>query len=390
MLAAIAATCAVPLATGEVEELDRILAGLSAAGEWGRLELIEVAVLDLDGRIAAHSDPRRFGQRMRDDFTDRARATDAPITAVAAGPGGRTLRLGLPVVSGLRWGTATATLDLDEVDRWVARGQHTALLWAAATAAFIGALLSLLLANQVLRPLQELTAAVARLAEGDLAARVGEGRRGPEFTLLAGVFDGLARQVEESTRRLEAQVQERTRALEEANAELEELASTDGLTGLANHRAFHERLKDEVARARRTGAPLALIMLDVDHFKAFNDAHGHPRGDEVLAGVGGAIQQRLRSTDLAARYGGEEFAVLLPATEPDAALRVAEELVAAVRDAAFPGRESQPGGRVTASAGVAGWRGPDEDGTALLARADAALYRAKHTGRDRVVGEEPR
>jgi diguanylate cyclase (GGDEF)-like protein len=157
---------------------------------------------------------------------------------------------------------------------------------------------------------------------------------------------------------------------EDLLAELGRQSVTDPLTGLANRRRWETDLRREVDRAARTGQPLSVLALDLDHFKAYNDAHGHPAGDALLRETATAWQRQLRVDDLLARTGGEEFAVLLPACSATDAARLAQALLRAV-----------PRGQ-TCSAGVAQWRGgsPDE----LLARADAALYAAKAGGRDRV------
>jgi len=151
---------------------------------------------------------------------------------------------------------------------------------------------------------------------------------------------------------------------------LDQAARTDGLTGLVNRRAWDEELPRALARSRRDG-PISVAMLDLDHFKAFNDAHGHQRGDRLLKEAAAAWRESLRESDLVARYGGEEFAVLLPG----APLWEAEHVVQRLRAA-------MPAGQ-TCSAGLACWDG-EEDGVELLERADAALYRAKAAGRDRV------
>jgi two-component system, cell cycle response regulator len=160
--------------------------------------------------------------------------------------------------------------------------------------------------------------------------------------------------------------------------EVERLATRDELTGLANRRLFEEALTLEVGRHRRTGAPLSLIALDVDHFKAINDAHGHPAGDAVLRTVGAALQKSTKAFDLPARYGGDEFLVLLPGCGKSDVLGVAERL----RRAA--GQGAVPGVVVTVSAGTATIPNDVEDGAALVTAADAALYAAKRAGRDRV------
>jgi diguanylate cyclase (GGDEF)-like protein/PAS domain S-box-containing protein len=153
---------------------------------------------------------------------------------------------------------------------------------------------------------------------------------------------------------------------------LRETARTDALTGLPNRRVWEEDLARELARAARHGGTLCLVMLDLDRFKAFNDAHGHPAGDRLLAETAAAWRAILRETDTLARYGGEEFAALLPHSEHAGAVAVVERLLAGV-----------PLGQTT-SAGIAVWDG-QESAEALLARADAALYEAKNAGRARAV-----
>jgi diguanylate cyclase (GGDEF)-like protein len=163
--------------------------------------------------------------------------------------------------------------------------------------------------------------------------------------------------------------------------ELESLSRTDALTGAGNRRAFDDALGHEIARAKRYGQPLSLVILDIDHFKGVNDTHGHQGGDEVLRVVARTLRSTLRDGDVLYRYGGEEFAVLLPHAQGTGAFTAAERMVRAI--AAMPAH--LPGGevRVTASAGVATLSASD-DGSGLVFRADAALYQAKKDGRDRV------
>ena len=162
--------------------------------------------------------------------------------------------------------------------------------------------------------------------------------------------------------------------------EVERLASTDALTGLANRRVFQNSLARELAVADRRGEPCGLVVLDVDHFKAVNDTHGHQAGDEVLRLVGWALAQEARETDVAARYGGEEFAVIVPSCSTAEAAAVGERLRAAVIAACAAGPVP-----VTISAGVASYPADAADGEALIAAADAGLYRAKRLGRNRTV-----
>lgn len=167
--------------------------------------------------------------------------------------------------------------------------------------------------------------------------------------------------------------------LEQVNTELAKLASTDGLTGLSNHRALHEQLTAEIQRAERYAGTVSLVMLDVDRFKQFNDTYGHPVGDEVLRSVANILRSHVREIDIVARYGGEEFVVALPQTEMDGAFALAERLRCAIEEYPWPLRA------VTASFGVATIENDCEIAAHLIARADEALYRSKEAGRNRVT-----
>ena len=156
--------------------------------------------------------------------------------------------------------------------------------------------------------------------------------------------------------------------------EVGRLARTDALTGVANRRAWDDELPRELARATRSGEPLCVALLDLDHFKAYNDQHGHQAGDRLLKAAAAAWQGRLRKTDLLARYGGEEFALLLPDCGLASGMEIAERL-----------RTAQPEG--TCSLGVAAWDG-QEEAAGLVARADRALYAAKEAGRDRCLADQ--
>jgi diguanylate cyclase (GGDEF)-like protein len=191
----------------------------------------------------------------------------------------------------------------------------------------------------------------------------------------------------EMNRELEAKIHERTHELAEANTRLAQLAVTDGLTGLYNHRHLHERLALEVERSQRSGLPLSLLMLDVDHFKQFNDSYGHPAGDEVLRQVARVLNDTRRANDVVARYGGEEFAVILVDTAKFTAAKVAErvrERIAA-HDFADAATKASKGTTITVSLGVATYPDDGIDAEALVRAADTALYAAKRAGRNRVV-----
>lgn len=216
--------------------------------------------------------------------------------------------------------------------------------------------------------LRHLTWQTQRVAAGDFTQRVDfMGEFSEAFNSMVVALDKARTELDERNELLRAQA-----------ATLEELATTDVLTGTFNRRKFNELILAEIERVRRYGHPLSLLVVDIDHFKRTNDAHGHEAGDEVLIVLAGLIRAGIRATDSLARWGGEEFVVLSPEVSVEEAAGLAERL----RSAAGTYKYSFVG-RVTASIGVAQHRvgeTPDE----LFARADEALYRAKEGGRDRV------
>ncbi|GAB3391037.1 sensor domain-containing diguanylate cyclase [Massilia agri] len=207
--------------------------------------------------------------------------------------------------------------------------------------------------------------------------------------ILGGIGSRLVRQIMIRDQ-LEAELRIAEEHLQERNQELTVLATNDGLTGIANRRHFDDTLAREMNRAARTSVPVSLILLDVDFFKKYNDRYGHVAGDDCLRQVAHTLRKNLgRPSDLAARYGGEEFAVILPGTGEVGARYVAERLRLAILDLNLPHADNQ-GGLVTISAGVRTYHpdaGDVQEPGDLLTQADALLYQAKASGRNRVCGD---
>jgi diguanylate cyclase (GGDEF)-like protein len=188
------------------------------------------------------------------------------------------------------------------------------------------------------------------------------------------MLDQRFQEIAEANVALEAQRHQ----LQEANERLAALATTDGLTGLLNHRSLQELLDGAIAQAARSGQPLSLMLLDVDHFKRFNDDLGHQAGDAVLHGLASVLTHSCRESDIIARYGGEEFVVVMPGLSPEDAVEAAERLRFSIETAPWTDRG------VTASIGVATLGGAQSKGD-LIRAADGALYQSKHLGRNRVT-----
>ncbi len=185
--------------------------------------------------------------------------------------------------------------------------------------------------------------------------------------------------------KLQKELAQKVEELEEAQKKLNKLAVTDGLTGLYNYRAFRHRLHQETMRTQRFNIPLSLLMIDIDHFKKFNDAYGHPAGDKILIRFSQLLRQNIREIDSAARYGGEEFMVILPGTTKKAALVVAEKIRSLMEQNLFQVKKDDRRKKVTVSIGIAGLPEDTKEEDALINLVDTALYEAKNGGRNRAV-----
>lgn len=212
----------------------------------------------------------------------------------------------------------------------------------------------------IVRPLDRLTRGAAKVASGDLDFDLPVATGG-EVGYLTEVFNNMVSRLRAS------------------RGELERLSVTDHLTGLNNRRRMMEALDSEVRRSRRLAHPFAVMIADVDHFKQYNDANGHPAGDEVLTQLGDVLRLATQDVDFVARYGGEEFFILMPALKAAGAVAIAEKIREQLAQRAFAG------GSITLSIGVAEYPAHGDSSEALIAAADVALYEAKRSGRDRVA-----
>ncbi len=376
VLEAVGVPVAVNVAENDMAGLDTLIAHMSQNGRYP--DLIELSVLDDEARVLAHSSPERFNTLETDAFSAAAVQSDGPVWRRE----GDRLRIAVPAVSGLRWATVTATFSLARLEAQVAAERMRWLFAAGGVAGLLALAMFLALDRLVVRPVRRLQRVARRMGEGDLDARAPP-LRGRELSELSETFNRMAAALKEQRENLERTVEQRTAELRQANQRLEKLAVTDGLTGVFNHRRFQEALAQEVLRSARNGRPMSVLMCDVDHFKRFNDSLGHPAGDELLRQLAAVLQAELRATDLLARYGGEEFAILLPETDKDEAVRVAERLRGAVESKLDP--TERLGQKVSISIGVATWQVDGQGPQALLSAADRALYAAKSRGRNRVV-----
>ena len=254
--------------------------------------------------------------------------------------------------------------------------------------------------RMIVAPIRTLTRTAERFGRGEFEARATELPWAPEFVPLAAALDDMA-----------GQLASREQELLDSNGQLRELAYIDALTGIANRRAFNAHLAAEWKLAAELTQPIAVLIVDVDHFKLFNDCYGHVQGDNCLRALSGVLKNGTRiasdvaatttavamppsfssrrtssrNSDFAARYGGEEFAVLLRGADLEAAMKVAERLRRAVEDLCIAHDEA-PGGFVTVSIGVASLvPGRTEVAQHVVELADAGLYEAKHRGRNVVV-----
>jgi diguanylate cyclase (GGDEF)-like protein len=377
--------CAIAVAEQEIENLDNFVGAL--ATEASPLKDLEyVAVLDSEGRVMAHTNPVEYAQRLEATFYQQAVDSEVATHRFYRPVGradGTVLEVASPIATGIRWGTLVVALSADrELAEVRAMGLRLLLLLGLLFFVPVVAIYAIL-SHSLIAPARELTEAAERAAQLEFH-HLPEERFPGELQSLVKAFSWMETEIEQHTERLNQTIARRTAELKEALAKVEALARTDGLTGLANFRHFKETLQREMHLARRARSELSLLMIDVDHFKHYNDRNGHPAGDQVLRDLADILQSSVRSTDIVARYGGEEFVVVLVGTELSQAEGVAQKIRHRVEEHAFAFGAEQPLGRVSVSVGVADFPACASSYETLVASADQALYRAKSEGRNRV------
>jgi diguanylate cyclase (GGDEF)-like protein len=306
------------------------------------------------------------------------------VVAETSLPGVGSTMFALRTLGGPFPGRLAAIVPTDVAFKSVAESRRGLILTGLAAIAVI-AILNFVGARRVLQPILLLSEGAKRVAAGDLDVYLPV-RGSDEIAELTRAFNDMAHRIREGRESLETARDELSNAnegLRAANRTLETLAITDGLTSLYNHRHFQETFEKELRLCEQAGRPLSLLLIDIDHFKQYNDRWGHQEGDAALRRVAAQIMKGIRSTDMAFRYGGEELAVLLPSCPKTQGAEVAEKLRQAIR--ANTQRQGRFGERLTVSVGVATYPEDGKVARGLVDMADAALYSAKSAGRDRVV-----
>jgi diguanylate cyclase (GGDEF)-like protein len=371
-----------PLFAGNREALDQLV----SAARGGDNQIKGAALLDSDGQLHASSG----------EFSVWTPQLDGVEQVV----GGDPLIVVIPInrstasVDDIYAETALAPTSKKaellgyavlELSREALESQRRDMLWRVlaitAGALVLAAVLSTMIAGSVTRPIEHISEVVARIKGGELSARTLATASGVLEPLAAGIND-MAERIAFTQEDLRHKVVLATEELRQQKEAAEYAARVDTLTGVANRRAFDEIAESEVQRALRYGTAVSLIMIDLDHFKTINDSYGHQAGDAVLVTFARTITEAVREVDVVGRWGGEEFLVLLPGTGATEALRAAERMRGALAqcDLRLQGRRI----RFTASFGVAEFIPAELSLYSLLDRLDAALYRAKAAGRDRV------
>jgi diguanylate cyclase (GGDEF)-like protein len=286
-------------------------------------------------------------------------------------------------MSELDWGVV-AEKERAKAYAQIVRLRNVTLILVVGLLLFIG-LGAYLLGLTLVRPLDRLTGGASKVAAGDLEVDLPV-LSGSEVGYLTEVFNDMVARLRQGREQL-AVINE---TLRKKNKELHELSITDSLTGLYNRKHLMETLENEVARSKRHKHDFSVLVIDIDHFKEYNDTYGHLAGDEVLSRLATVFKESVRSCDYVARYGGEEFILVLPEIGPEDGVKAAERIRKKVAKESFAG-DGKPI-QITVSVGVASYPKDGDDSQSIIRHADTALYKSKESGRNRVVlaGKTPK
>jgi diguanylate cyclase (GGDEF)-like protein len=369
---------AVPVQRGEGRILGALAARLSLRGAEKGLRAFaprggQVYAMTITGTViasSAESSAELLKATMKPRSLARLKAREGRVVAYESVASSEVVG-SLKRVPRARW-VVVSEIPADAAYWQVLRFRNVSLLLVGALLLGVG-LIAYRLGVLIVRPLERLTKGAAEVAEGDLAVDLPAAKG--EVGDLTAVFNHMVGRLRQGHQELDAMNEK----LRRQNEELERLSTSDALTGLYNRRYLTQRLSEELVRSYRHKGSFSVLMADVDEFKKYNDAFGHPAGDEVLKKVATILLSSTRSVDCTARYGGEEFAVLLTGTGGEVANEVAERIRDRVQAQEFAGR------KITLSIGIAEFPENGQTADEVISSADEALYAAKRGGRNRVV-----
>ncbi|HZA93405.1 MAG TPA: diguanylate cyclase, partial [Gemmatimonadales bacterium] len=368
---------AIPVQRGEGRILGALAARLSLRGAEKGLTAFaprggQVYLFTLTGTALASSaeSSELMPATLKPRSLDRLKTSEGSIVTYD-GLAGAEMVGSLKRVPRAKW-LVISEISADAAFGQIRRFRNVTLLMVSALLLGVG-LIAYRMGVLIVRPLERLTKGAAQVADGDLAVDLPAANG--EVGDLTAVFNHMVGRLRQSRQELDAMNEK----LRKQNEELERLSTSDALTGLYNRRYLTQRLSEELVRSYRHKGSFSVLMADVDQFKKYNDAFGHPAGDEVLKKVANILLGSTRSVDCTARYGGEEFAVLLTGTSAEVASEVAERIRTRVEEQEFAGR------KITLSIGIAEFPENGETADEVISSADEALYDAKRNGRNRVV-----
>lgn len=348
--------------------------------------LVESAVVDKNisgyvitrnGGLVYHPDTRRLLAQRTDDLIINNIKDEIKFSKNSTEFNGEELLVGYAPVKQLGWGVVIQAPVKQALRAGIElRNKIIIILFMSAVIIF---LLSVWQARKISAPLQSLAEGVEQVAAGNFSVAVDESSQ-DETGILARTFNSMVGYI----KTMQADILTQQQELRLKNEELLVMAITDGLTKLYNYRYFQDCLTQAVTMAEQENQPVALLIIDIDHFKHYNDLFGHQAGDQLLYELGQLLITELGPNDMVARYGGEEFTVILYGASQTDALNMAEKIRRAVEEYPFPGCEQQPAGTLTVSIGVATYPDNAKNKEELIKLADEALYKAKYFSRNKV------